>query len=66
MICGRFGGLLVVDGCIDVWEEYGRGRCEALRCVNCGAIEDAIIRANRRRSSGHLRPKSLAAISHIT
>jgi hypothetical protein len=57
---------LVVDGCIDVWEEFGRSRCEALRCVNCGAIEDAIIRANRRRSSGHLRPKSLAAISHIT
>lgn len=47
--CRRCGGLLVTDILFDhlgpCWEEgYA---CQ--RCVNCGAIDDAVIRANRHR-----------------
>lgn len=49
--CGRCGGLLVTDTLFDHlgprWEE--RDACR--RCVNCGSIDDPVIRANRRRGA---------------
>lgn len=46
MICRRCRGLLVRESCGDLREEAG---CmyPAIRCINCGYIEDSVVRANR-------------------
>ena len=48
MFCERCRGLLVRENFGDLREEAG---CmyPATRCVNCGYIEDAVVRANRLR-----------------
>lgn len=48
MLCTRCGGLLVRErhGDADGMSSTERIDCE--RCLNCGALEDPIIRANRR------------------
>jgi hypothetical protein len=47
MTCTRCGGLLVADVFADLWEVTGPMEFEGLRCLNCGSIEDDVIRANR-------------------
>ena len=46
MICQRCRGLLVCETFGDLREETG---CmfPATRCINCGYIEDSVVRANR-------------------
>jgi hypothetical protein len=52
MLCQRCRGLLVRETFGDLRAETDR-RCSATRCINCGCVEDAVVRANRvRRSVG--------------
>ena len=48
MFCQRCSGLLVRETFGDLREETG---CmyPATRCINCGYIEDSVVRANRLR-----------------
>lgn len=46
MLCQRCRGLLVLETFEDLREETGR-MCRATRCVNCGYVEDSVVRANR-------------------
>lgn len=48
MICQRCRGLLVRESFGDLREETGC-MCPATRCINCGYIEDSVVRANRLR-----------------
>jgi hypothetical protein len=48
MICQRCRGLLVRETFGDLREEAGC-MCPATRCINCGYIEDSVVRANRLR-----------------
>ena len=48
MLCPRCRGLLVRETFGELREETDR-KCPATRCINCGCIEDFVIRANRRR-----------------
>jgi hypothetical protein len=43
----RCGGLLVLDRFDDVWEFGGPVEFQGVRCLNCGSVEDAVMRANR-------------------
>jgi hypothetical protein len=49
MLCQRCRGLLVRETFDDLREETAR-MCLATRCINCGYIEDPVVRANRLRS----------------
>ena len=54
MVCQRCRGLLVRD----TFDDLSRGTDSlnnATRCINCGCIEDAIVRANRFRRSENMR-----------
>ena len=46
MLCQRCKGLLVRETFGDLREESSR-MPPAIRCINCGYIEDAVVRANR-------------------
>jgi RNase P subunit RPR2 len=46
MLCQRCRGLLVRETGGDLREEAGI-MCLATRCINCGSIEDSVVRANR-------------------
>jgi hypothetical protein len=46
MICQRCRGLLVRETFGDLREEAGC-MSPATRCINCGYIEDSVVRANR-------------------
>ena len=48
MLCQRCRGLLVRETFDDRKEETDR-MCPATRCINCGCIEDSVVRANRLR-----------------
>lgn len=48
MVCRRCSGLLVSDTFDDLREETAR-MCLVTRCINCGSIEDPVVRANRLR-----------------
>ncbi len=48
MVCERCRGLLVHENFDDLREEVG-AMCQATRCINCGYIEDSVMRANRLR-----------------
>jgi hypothetical protein len=48
MNCQRCRGLLVLETFGDLREEAGC-QCPATRCINCGYIEDSVVRANRLR-----------------
>jgi RNase P subunit RPR2 len=48
MICQRCRGLLVHETFGELNFETGRLRT-VTRCINCGCIEDAVVRANRGR-----------------
>ncbi len=46
MLCQRCRGLLVREFCCDLRAEIARA-CPATRCINCGHIEDSVVRSNR-------------------
>ncbi len=56
MPCARCGGLLIEDRG-DLAEAFGPGTLHGSRCVNCGAMYDPVILANRRQpeQSRHAR-----------
>lgn len=47
MCCTRCGGLIVIEAFSDLREEASRAEFQGSRCLNCGSIEDPVIRANR-------------------
>ena len=51
MLCPRCKGLLIRETFEELRAEIGR-MCLTTRCVNCGSIEDAVVRANRLRHPG--------------
>ena len=46
MLCKRCGGLLVRET-FDGLSQEADIMCLATRCINCGYIEDSVVRANR-------------------
>lgn len=48
MLCERCRGLLVCEIFTELNDEIST-MCPATRCLNCGDVEDAVIRANHRR-----------------
>lgn len=46
MVCQRCRGLLVPVTFDDLRQENARD-CLATRCINCGYLEDRVVRANR-------------------
>jgi RNase P subunit RPR2 len=48
MVCQRCGGLLVCETFDDLGIETD-SLYTATRCINCGYIEDVVVRANRFR-----------------
>lgn len=46
MVCQRCKGLLVRETFDDLRWEMARD-CPAIRCINCGFLEDPVVRANR-------------------
>jgi hypothetical protein len=65
MTCTRCGGLLVADVFADLWEVTGPMEFEGLRCLNCGSIEDEVIRANRFQLPHRFQPSGLAGQERI-
>jgi hypothetical protein len=47
MCCTRCGGLIVIEVFSDLREEASQAQFQGSRCLNCGSIEDTVIRANR-------------------
>lgn len=45
--CGRCGGLLVDERCMDIGESMGGYWFWAMRCIQCGDIVDEVILRNR-------------------
>lgn len=49
MACPRCGGLLVPDEMVaGIYHAKTLSSCSGYRCVNCGYMEDPVMRANRR------------------
>lgn len=61
MLCQRCKGLLVRETFGDLRDKTSRV-CPATRCVNCGCIEDSVVRANRLRhpEAKRLVPRGMA------
>jgi hypothetical protein len=47
--CGRCGGLMVSEFCMDLLNSAGELEIETLRCVQCGDVVDPVILQNRLR-----------------
>jgi len=56
MSCTRCGGCVVAESFYDCTDESYDQRTPYQRCLNCGAIEDALIRANRVQGPQLCRP----------
>jgi hypothetical protein len=54
MICRRCRGLLV-QNTFGEWNAETNSLNMATRCISCGCIEDAVVRANRLQSVGITR-----------
>lgn len=78
MVCQRCRGLLVRETFNDLSIESD-SVSTATRCINCGYIEDAVVRANRIRDSvrtqatarerigkGHVAPSESVAHAHAS
>ncbi len=57
MVCQRCRGLLVCETFDDLSSRTD-SLYRATRCINCGCIEDAVVRANRFRRSENMRATS--------
>lgn len=57
MACARCGGLLVRERLFEANGMSSTERVDCERCLNCGALEDTVIRTNRHaaRSSDRSR-----------
>ena len=65
MVCHRCRGLLVretFDGLSPAAE-----MCLSTRCINCGSIEDPVVRANRRRPPAAKRaaPRGMVGMGRV-
>ena len=66
MVCQRCRGLMVCetfhDLCIEIDSRY-----LATRCINCGCVEDAVVRANRVhrfvKAQGRVRKNNVVCIA---
>lgn len=47
MDCTRCGGPMMQERFFDLLDDSGRYTFDAWRCLNCGEVCDAVIRANR-------------------
>ena len=66
MVCHRCRGLLVCDTFYDL-SIKADARYTTTRCINCGHIEDAVVRANRVRPSLNTQapPRERVATSDV-
>jgi len=66
MVCRRCRGLLVRETFSDLNVETNPG-CTVTRCINCGCIEDAVVRANRSRRPERRRatPRGMVEKRHV-
>ena len=54
MSCSRCGGLMITELNPEILDELFLPESYTVRCLNCGNIEDAIIRLNRARRHSSL------------
>jgi hypothetical protein len=47
--CTRCNGFLMIENWLDLCRIGKQSQLQRTRCVNCGAIDDPVILANRRR-----------------
>lgn len=59
MPCERCGGFMVFDAFSDPQEQESPMGIATTRCLNCGNLEDTIIRTNRASSHVQRRPTSI-------
>ena len=59
MPCERCGGFMVFDAYCDPHEQESPTATGTTRCLNCGNLEDTIIRTNRASSHGQRHPASI-------
>ena len=59
MPCERCGGFMVFDAFCDPQEKESPAEIGTTRCVNCGNLEDTIIRTNRLSSHVQRQPISI-------
>lgn len=57
MLCDRCGGLLVRERLFEADGMSSTEQVDCERCVNCGALEDAIFRANRQPTRPQVRSR---------
>jgi len=60
MACERCGGFIVAEQLREHLAAGSSGKLEAMRCLNCGNLEDAVIRANRVGPRGRGRTARVA------
>jgi len=53
-LCGRCGGTLVGENCLDLRDDTGQWHFEAKRCLQCGDLVDPLILKNRLKASPEL------------
>lgn len=63
MACRRCGGLVVVETVCDLCD-LGEEANRMSRCVNCGCIEDPVIRANRLHPMPPTRARLTGLVDH--
>lgn len=56
--CKRCGGLMVKEQCTDLFDETGRMEFQALRCLQCGNLIDAVILLNRLQGPASVKHRS--------
>lgn len=65
MVCQRCRGLLVCETFDDLNIKTD-SFCIATRCINCGCVEDAVVRANRVhhlvKAQGRVRKSNIVCI----
>ena len=59
MPCKRCGGFMVFDAFCDPQEKEPPTATGTTRCLNCGNIEDTIIRTNRASAHVQRHPTSI-------
>ena len=53
MHCSRCGGWMLSEWLTDLLDDTGHRYCRGWRCVNCGAIDDAVVRRHQANPPGH-------------
>ena len=47
--CTRCSGFLTIENWFNIFQDGKQSQLQRTRCVNCGAIDDPVILANRRQ-----------------